>query len=121
MDLEQNLHGQQQLELCGNCATFGISTVRVRVSNIRYSCATIGLVFDRVSLENTRFSPRSLNMNSIILDSMQQQKFEVHTPFRFEAVDTGTKTVRELATYPSSLEYISSAHANTPQKRGGGH
>ena len=57
------------------------------------------LVFDRVSLENTRFSPRSLNMNSIIIDSMQQRKFEVHTPFRFEAVDPGTKTVREWATY----------------------
>ena len=56
-------------------------------------------MFDRVSLENTRFSPRSLNMNSIIIDSMQQRKFEVHTPFRFEAVDTDTKTARESATY----------------------
>ena len=36
------------------------------------------LVFDRVSLENTHFSPRSLNMDSIIVDSMQQRKFEVH-------------------------------------------
>ena len=36
---------------------------------------------------------------SIIVDSMQQQKFEVHTPFRFEAVDPGTKTAREWATY----------------------
>ena len=59
------------------------------------------LVFDRVSLENTRFSPRSLNMNSIIIDSMQQRKFEVHMPFRFEVVDPGTKTVREWATYAS--------------------
>ena len=91
------------------------------VSNIRYSCATIGLVFDRVSLENTRFSPRSLNMNSLIVDSMQQRMFEVHTPFRFEAVDTGTNTAREWATYSSSLDYISSAHANALQKRGGGH
>ena len=78
-------------------------------------------MFDRVSLENTRFSPQSLNMNSIIVDSKQQRKFEVHTPFRFEAVDMGTNTAREWATYPSSLEYISSAHANAPQKRGGGH
>ena len=62
------------------------------------------LVFDRVSLENTRFSPRSLNMNSIIVDSMQQRKFEVHTPFRFEAVDSGTKTAREWATYARCLE-----------------
>ena len=36
---------------------------------------------------------------SIIVDSMQQRKFEVHTPFHFEAVDPGTKTVREWATY----------------------
>ena len=50
-------------------------------------------MFDRVSLENTRFSPRSLNMNSIIIDSMQQRNFEVHTLFRFEALDPGTKTV----------------------------
>ena len=60
------------------------------------------LAFDRVSLENTCFSPRSLNMNSIIIDSMQQRKFEVHTPFRFEAVDPGTKTAREWATYARS-------------------
>ena len=40
-------------------------------------------------------------MNSIIVDSMQQQKFEVHTPFHFEAVDSGTKTAREWATYAS--------------------
>ena len=60
-------------------------------------------MFDRVSLENTRFSPRSLNMNSIIIDSMQQRKFEVHTPFRFEAVDPGTKTAREWATYASMI------------------
>ena len=78
-------------------------------------------MFDCVSYENTCFSPRSLNMNSIIVDSMQQRKFEVHTPFRFEAVDTGTKTVREWVTYTSSLEYISSAHANAPQKRVSGH
>ena len=78
-------------------------------------------MFDRVSLENTRFSPRSLNMISIIVDSMQQRKFEVHTPFHFEAVDTGIKTAREWATYLSSLEYISSAHANAQQKREGGH
>ena len=81
---------------------------------------TIGLVFDPVSLENTCFSPRSLNMNSIIVDSTQQQKFEVHTPFRC-VVDTGTNTAQEWATYASSLEYISSAHVNVPQKTGGGH
>ena len=34
---------------------------------------------------------------------MQQRKFEVHTPFRFEAVDPGTKTAREWATYATSL------------------
>ena len=51
------------------------------------------LVFDRVRLENTCFSPRSLNMNSIIVDSMQQRKFKFHTQFRFEAVHSGTKTV----------------------------
>ena len=63
-------------------------------------------MFDRVTLENTRFSPRSLNMNSIIIDSMQQRKFEVHTPFRFEAVDPGTKTAREWATYATTrLQY----------------
>ena len=56
-------------------------------------------MFDNVSLENTRFSPRSLSMNSIIVDLMQQRKFEVHTPFRFEAADPGTKTAREWATY----------------------
>ena len=63
-------------------------------------------MFDCVSLENTRFSPRSLNMNSIIIDSMQQRKFEAHTPFRFEAVDPGTKTAREWATY--AISYICS-------------
>ena len=42
--------------------------------------------------------------NSIIVDSMQQQKFEVHTPFRFEAVDPGTKTVQEWATYARFVE-----------------
>ena len=61
------------------------------------------------------------DLDSIIVNSMQQRMFEVHTPFRFEAVDTGTKTAREYATYASSLEYISSAHANALQKRGGGH
>ena len=30
-------------------------------------------MFDLVSLENTRFSPRSLNMSSVIVDSIQQQ------------------------------------------------
>ena len=35
----------------------------------------------------------------IIVDSMQQRKFKVHTLFRFEAVDSGTKTAREWATY----------------------
>ena len=61
------------------------------------------------------------DLDSILVDSMQQRMFEVHTPFRLEAVDTGTQTAREYATYASSLEYISSAHANAPQKRGGGH
>ena len=56
-------------------------------------------MFDHVSLENTRLCPRSLSMNSIIVDLMQQRKFEVHMPFRFEAVDPGTKTAREWATY----------------------
>ena len=56
-------------------------------------------MLDRVSLENTCFSPRSFNMNSIIIDSMQQRKFKVHIPFRFEAVDSCTKTTREWATY----------------------
>ena len=60
-------------------------------------------MFDRVSLENTRLSPRSLSMNSIIVDLMQQRKFEVHTPFRFEAVDPGTKTAREWATYATCM------------------
>ena len=55
-------------------------------------------MFDHVSLENTRFIPRSLNMNSIIVDSMQQRMFEVYTPFRFEAVDPSTKTAQEWAT-----------------------
>ena len=63
-------------------------------------------MFDRVSLENTRFSPRSFNMNSIIVDSLQQRKFEVHTLFRFEAVDTGTKTAREWATYAKSCNTL---------------
>ena len=63
-------------------------------------------MFDCISLENMRFSPRSLNMNSIIIDSMQQRKFEAHTPFRFEAVDPGTKTAREWATY--AISYICS-------------
>ena len=63
------------------------------------------LVFDRVSMENTRFSPRSLNMNSIIVDSMQQRKFEVHTPFRFEVVGSGTKTAREWATYAIVIKF----------------
>ena len=31
-------------------------------------------------------------MNSKIVDSLQQGKFKVHTPFCFEAVDQGTKT-----------------------------
>ena len=51
-------------------------------------------MFDHVmiSLENTCFSPRSLNMKSMIVDSLQQRKFEVYTPFGFEAVDPGYKT-----------------------------
>ena len=50
-------------------------------------------MFDCVSMENTHFSPQSLNMNSIIVDSLQQRMLEVYTLFPFEAVDPGTKTV----------------------------
>ena len=56
-------------------------------------------MFDCISLEKTRFSPRSLNMNSITVDSMWQRKFEVHALFHFEAMDPGTKAAQELATY----------------------
>ena len=48
--------------------------------------------------------------NSIIVDSMQQKKFEVHTPFRFEAVDPGTKTVQEWATYARFVKTSSKLH-----------
>ena len=58
-------------------------------------------MFDRVSLENTRFSPQSLNMNNIIVDSLHQRKFEVHTLFRFEAVDP-----REWVTYAKSCNTL---------------
>ena len=67
-------------------------------------------MFDRVSLENTRLSPRSLSMNSIIVDLMQQRKFEVHTLFRFEAVDPGTKTAREWATYATVFFFVLQVH-----------
>ena len=66
-------------------------------------------MFDHVSLENTRFSPRSLNMNSIIIDSMQQRKFEVHTPFHF-AEGAGTRT---SITYTIATHFYDKAHPKT--------
>ena len=51
---------------------------------------------------NIHFSPRLLNVNSIIVDLLQQRKVEVHMLFRFEAVDPGTKTAGELGTYASA-------------------
>ena len=73
-------------------------------------------MFDRVRLENTCFSPRSLNMNSIIIDSMQQRKFEVHTPFRFEAVDPSTKLHENGPLTLHHLQYVEviNRHINTP-------